>query len=124
MRQTFITSERVIRERPEELTRWLAAYARGHRYGLDHKDETVQLASELTGVTDLDNFNWTFDWYVENNIVDPNFRVPPESIDYMQDLGIRLGGQRTKLPYERIVNPTFRERALALIGEYQPGASG
>lgn len=124
LRQTFITSDRVIRERPEELTRWLEAYARGHRYGLDHKDETVQFASELTGVTDLDNLNWTFDWYVQNGIVDPNFRVPPENIEYMQDLGIRLGGQRTKLPYERIVNPAFRERALAALGEYQPGANG
>ena len=124
LRQVFIASERVMRERPDELTRWLAAYARGHRYALDHRDETVRLASELTGVTDLDNLGWTFDWYVQHGVVDPNFRVPPEKVDYMQELSIRLGSQRTKLPYERIVNPTFRERVLASLGEYRPGASG
>jgi len=124
LRQVFIVSDRVIRERPDDLTRWLAAYARGHRYALDHKDETVQFAAELTGVNDLDNLSWTFDWYLQNGVVDPNFRVPPENVEYMQDLGIHLGGQRAKLPYERIVNPAFRERALATLGEYQPGASG
>jgi ABC-type nitrate/sulfonate/bicarbonate transport system substrate-binding protein len=119
LRFGLIASDRVIRERPEQLTAFLRAWTRGHRYALEHKAETVALAAKITGLDNLDDLNWTFDWYVRNQVVDPNGRLPPESLQYMQELSVATGAQATIVPEERLVDRRFMEQVLAQLGPYQ-----
>ncbi|HEX6983942.1 MAG TPA: ABC transporter substrate-binding protein, partial [Planctomycetaceae bacterium] len=49
VRVTTITSDQVIASKPDVLTRFLTGYAKSIRYAIQHKDESVALATKLTG---------------------------------------------------------------------------
>lgn len=118
LRFGMIVHDRVIRERPEQLKAFLRAWTRGHRYALEHKAETVALAAKITGLDNMDDLSWTYDWYLRNKVVDPNGRLPPESIQYMQELSVATGAQASVVPEEKIVDRRFMEQVLAQLGEY------
>lgn len=118
VRLGLITSDKTIKEKSEPLTRFLVAYAMGHRYALQNKDETIKLASKITGMT-VEKMAWEFDWYIKNKVFDPNFGVTPAQIKYMQELSIQSKAQEKMVPFEKMVNLEFRKKVLETIGEYK-----
>lgn len=122
MRLTVATSDKVLRDRPDAVVSFIAAYAKGIRYGLDNKDETIDLMAEITG-SDRKAMESSWDWFVKNKALDPNATLRAEQIDYMQDLYIKLGLQKNKLPLSRIADLSLQQKVLAKIGPYQPGTT-
>jgi NitT/TauT family transport system substrate-binding protein len=117
IRYTFVTSEKVLQERPGDLTKALIAHARGIRYAITHKEETVALMAELAKV-DRKSVDWVFDWYVKKRLMNPNGNISHENLKWMQELNMGLGRQTRVLPYDQVATDEFQRKVIAAIGEY------
>ena len=118
IRYTFVTSEKVIAERPGDLLKAMVAHAKGLRYALAHKDETVALMAELAKV-ERSAVDWVYDWYVKNRLMNPNGTISRENLQWMQELNVGLGRQTKMLPLDQVATDEFQKKVVAAIGEYK-----
>jgi ABC-type nitrate/sulfonate/bicarbonate transport system substrate-binding protein len=116
-RNVIVTTDRVIRERPDELRRFLIAKAKGVRYCLEHRDETIGLMAKYTH-QDRSEQAWVYDWFVSKKLMQPNGYVSPAALEWMQALNVRLGRQSRVLPITEVATWEFQERIVAELGEY------
>lgn len=117
-RFTLITTDKVIRERPDDLVKALVAQARGIRWVMDQKNkpEVVRLMAKY-GKRKPDEVDWIYDWFLANRQFNPDGDVSAASLTWMQDLNIKAGRQKTVLPIEKVLAAEFQKKALAAIGE-------
>ncbi len=118
IRYSFVTSEKVIAERPGDLVKAMIAHAKGVRYALAHKDETVALMAEL-GKVERSAVDWVYDWYVKNRLMNPNGNISRENLQWMQELSVGLGRQTKVLPFDQVATDTFQKKVLEAIGEHK-----
>lgn len=107
-----------VKNRANVLQEFLIQQTRGVRYALDHKDEMVALASEKVG-RPANSLDWEHDLYREKKIVNPNGEISRESIEFQQDLSIKIGQLKTKVPYEQVYDGTFIATTLTKLGRYK-----
>jgi ABC-type nitrate/sulfonate/bicarbonate transport system substrate-binding protein len=117
-RFTFITTDKVIRERPGDLVKALMAQAKGIRYAMNprNKDEMVRLMAKY-GKREPKQVEWIYDWFVANKQFNPNGDVKAASLNWMQELNVKLGRQKAALPIEKVATWDFQKKMLAEIGE-------
>ena len=118
IRYTFVTSEKVMKERPDDLGKAMIAHARGLRYAIIHKDETVALMAEL-GKIDAKTAGWVYDWYVKHRLMNPNGNTSRENLRWMQELNVGLGRQTAVLPFEQVATDEFQKKVVAAVGEFR-----
>ncbi|MDP2728097.1 MAG: hypothetical protein Q8P59_11210, partial [Dehalococcoidia bacterium] len=110
---------KLIRERPQLITAWLTARARGVRYAMEHKDEAVALGMKLLKSEDKAAMERAFDDHMKYKIMYPNMDFTPEQIDTIQTDAIAAGTMKEKLPFDKVANTKFLKEMLAQIGEYK-----
>lgn len=117
-RFALITTEKVIKERPGDLTKALVAQAKGIRWVMDPKNkaETVILMAKY-GKRKPEDVEWIYDWFLANRQFNPNGDVSAASLTWMQELNLKAGRQKAVLPVERVATSEFQKKALAEIGE-------
>lgn len=115
-RCTICVSDKMLRDHPDRVAAYLAGYARGIRYGLANREETIDLMMEATGASRAD-MEFSFDWFVQTKALSETGALRPEQIDYYQDLYVRLGLIKQKLPLEQVADLSVQPKAMALLGE-------
>ncbi len=117
-RFTLITTDKVIRERPGDLVKALIAQAKGIRYAMNpqHKDDIVRLMAKY-GKREPKQVEWIYDWFVSNRQFNPNGDMMAASLNWMQELNVRLGRQKKTLPIDQVATWEFQKKMLAEIGE-------
>jgi ABC-type nitrate/sulfonate/bicarbonate transport system substrate-binding protein len=117
-RFTFITTDKVIKERPGELVKALIAQAKGIRYAMHpkSKDEMVRLMAKY-GKREPKQVEWIYDWFLANKQFNPNGDVGAASLKWMQELNVTLGSQKKVLPLDQVATFEFQKKMLAEIGE-------
>jgi ABC-type nitrate/sulfonate/bicarbonate transport system substrate-binding protein len=118
IRYTFVTTDKVIGERPGDLLKAMVAHAKGLRYALAHKDETVALMAEMAKV-DRKTVEWVYDWYVKHRLMNPNGEISRENLRWMQELNVGLGRQTRVLPFEEVATEEFQKKTVAAVGEFK-----
>ncbi len=118
VRFATVASEKTLRDRYEELVRFCTALTRGIRYCMDHREETIELGVRLVK-RDRDDVARTYDWFAQNNGLEPNFYFPPEGLRYLQELNVRLGTQARILPPEEMATWEVQKRVVAALGTYR-----
>ena len=118
IRYTFVTTDKVIAERPSDLVKAMIAHAKGLRYALAHKDETVALMADL-GKLDRKTAEWVYDWYVTHRLLNPNGEISRENLRWMQELNVGLGRQSKLLPYEQVATDELQKKVNAALGEHK-----
>jgi ABC-type nitrate/sulfonate/bicarbonate transport system substrate-binding protein len=118
IRFTHVTTDKVIRERSGDLLKALIAHARGIRYALANREETVALMAEMVKV-DRKAVDWVYDWYARNRVMNPNGDISRENLRWMQELNVRLGRQARVLPYEQVATDEFQKKVVAALGEFR-----
>lgn len=113
-----ITSDRVIKDKPDVLQRFVIGQARGVRWAMDHKDEAVTLAMRETGL-DRQPAEWSYDWHIEHKVFNPNFGIPDDQLRYMQESAVQLGEQRAVLPADKVADFSFQKKAVSQLGPYK-----
>jgi ABC-type nitrate/sulfonate/bicarbonate transport system substrate-binding protein len=118
IRYTFVTTDKVIAERPGDLVKAMIAHTRGLRYALAHRDETVALMADLAKV-ERKAVDWVYDWYVKHRLMNPNGNVSRENLKWMQELNVGLGRQTRVLPFEEVATDEFQKKVVAAVGEFK-----
>ena len=117
-RFTLITTDRVIKERPADLVKALVAQAKGIRYAMNpnNKDDMVRLMAKY-GKREPKQVEWIYDWFVANKQFNPNGDAKAASLNWMQELNVKLGRQKKVLPVDQVATWEFQKKMLAEIGE-------
>ncbi len=118
IRYTFVTSEKVIAERPGDLVKAMIAHAEGLRYAIAHKEEMEALMADL-GKLDRKTADWLYDYYMKNRLLNPNGDISQEHLQWMQELNVRLGRQAHVMPFDRVATDEFQRKAIAAVGPFK-----
>jgi ABC-type nitrate/sulfonate/bicarbonate transport system substrate-binding protein len=117
-RNVVVTTDQIIKERPDHLRRFLLAKAKGIRYALEHRDETIAIMAKVSKQEPAE-VAWVYDWFVRKKLMQPNGYVSPAALNWMQDLNVRLGRQSKVLPIEQVATWDFQKQLVAELGEYK-----
>lgn len=115
--QGAYTSGAVIAEKRDILVRTMAAYAKLYRFVQtpDAKDDFMAVRKALyPNATDEQN---AAQWNVIQKYrpFAESLALDQERLDYMQNLNVELGVQKSVLPYDQIADMTIAKDAVALI---------
>jgi len=117
LRVCMVTSGKVIKERGDDLVKFLAAEMQGLRYALSHKDDTVALTREITHAKPDDpRPAFVYDDALANHAIDPDLPLPADKFNWMQDQLIKVGKLKARLDLATVMDDGPREKALKLAG--------
>jgi len=116
LRMCTMTNSATLKNRHEDLVRFLAADMAALRYALAHRDETIALTKQITGSKDDDpRPAYIFDDAVKNHAIDPDIGLPLAKLDWMQQQSIKVGDQPHVVDLAKITDPGPRSEALARL---------
>jgi len=117
MRLCLDVSGKMVREHPEEATRFLAAQIAAGRYAVGHREETIALTREVTGAKPDDpRPEFVFDETIKKRDFDPEVPIPMDKLGWMQDQLLKTGNVRQPMDLSKLVAPEVRAKALELAG--------
>lgn len=120
VRFVLITTDKTIREKPEALGAFLSGYARGIRYTLANRDETIALTRKTIKADTSDPAPaFIYDTSVREKLLAPNLAVAEDQIAWMQDLNLKLGKQKAAVPMNRVVDLRFQQQVVAKLGPHK-----
>jgi NitT/TauT family transport system substrate-binding protein len=95
---------------------FLTAEIKAFRFAVSHRDETIKLTREATEApADDPRPGYVFDEGVKPGVVAPDFPIPIDSFNWMNDQLVALG-QIPKTDVAKMIDPELRVRALERIG--------
>ena len=111
-------SDKTIKDRSDDLTKFLAAEMEGWRYALDNRDKEVALSNQITrSKPDDPRAAYIYDDVKRISAIDPDMPLPIDKLTWMRDLLVRTGNLKTPVDVGKLVAPRPREAALKLIGK-------
>lgn len=116
--QASYASERAIRERRDVLVRTLAAYSRLYRFisSPESRDEYLAARAVALGKDERTEALAQWDFFQKHPSFAVDLVLPEQRIQYMQNLNVSLGVQKTLLPYGRVSDMSLAQDALKLLG--------
>jgi ABC-type nitrate/sulfonate/bicarbonate transport system substrate-binding protein len=110
-----VMSARTIERRRDAATRFLAGYLEGLRYCVRNREESINLAAEISDQDPHARFAFAYDEIVDHHMVSVMMDIPRDKIAWMQDMMIRLGRQEKPLDLDRFIDTSLRDKALQLL---------
>jgi ABC-type nitrate/sulfonate/bicarbonate transport system substrate-binding protein len=116
--QGAFTTEKAIETKRDVIVRTLAAY--GKLFRLLHnpagKDAFMKARAEVAKSTTAEDNESTWDYIQTYKPYGVNLVISEERINYMQQLNVDFGVQKSILPYDRVTDMSIARDALKLIG--------
>jgi NitT/TauT family transport system substrate-binding protein len=107
---------RTLRDRRPAAARFIAAEIDGLRFAMSHRDDTIRVASEITGMKPGDpRPGFVFDAAVRAGSVATDLPLPLEKLDFMQKQFVSSGMLTRPADLEKVIDRDLREEALALL---------
>jgi NitT/TauT family transport system substrate-binding protein len=107
---------RTLKERRPAAVRFLAAEIEALRFAMSHRDETIRVADEITGMKPDDpRPGFVFDAAVRANSVATDLPLPLEKLDFMQKQLVTAGTLTRPGDLEKMIDRGLRDEALALL---------
>lgn len=114
--QASYTSDRTIARKRDVVVRTLAGYRRMYEYlnGGDSLQDWIE--ARTTALQGDQTVQATNQWKLlqQSQMMPADLVLPPDRIEWMQELNLSLGIQQTKIPYKQITDPTIAEDAIKL----------
>jgi len=118
IKRCITVSGKTLRDRRDDLARFLAAEMNALRFALDHRDKEVALTNEITRrKSDDPRAGFLFDEAKRLSAVDPGMPIPAEKLAWMRDLLLKTGNLKSSVDIDALVDNGPREAALELIGK-------
>lgn len=118
MRLCMFTTGDVLKRRPDDAVRFMAAEMTALRYALTHRDAALKLTRTLTGIKPDDpRPEYIYDDTVRTHGVDPDIGIPMDKIDWGIQLMVKAGKVPADFDAQRIIDASVREKALALLAK-------
>lgn len=111
-------SGKTLTQRRDDAVRFLAAEIEGLRFAMSHRDETIKLTRDITGMKPDDpRPAYVFDEAVKTRSVDTEMPIPMDRLDVMQKQLVGAGSMARPVDLEKVVDKGVREQALALLAK-------
>jgi NitT/TauT family transport system substrate-binding protein len=118
LRVCQITTGATLAKRGADAVQFLAADIEGVRYALAHPEEEMRVAREATQAKQDDpRPKFMYDYVVQHHAVDPDLKVPLDSLVWMQDLLVTTGNLDKKADLAKLADEATHSKALALVGK-------
>lgn len=112
-RFVIVANGDALKSRPDGAIRFLAGEMEGLRYALSHRQEELQLTSKTINLpVDDPRITYLFDALKDGNMVAPNCDIPREKIEWLQNLRVDLGIQKSKVDLNTLIDDSYRQKAL------------
>ncbi len=113
LRTCTMTNSATLAKRHDALVRFLAADIAALRYALSHRDETLALTREITGISaDDPRPAYIYDDAIRTHAVDPEMGLPLVKLDWMQQQSVKAGDQPHALDLAKFADAGPRQEAL------------
>ncbi|MBV8535559.1 MAG: ABC transporter substrate-binding protein [Alphaproteobacteria bacterium] len=122
MRLCMFSTGSALKRRPEDAVRFLAAEMAALRYAVTHRDASLKLTRDITGIkSDDPRPEYIYDDTVRTHGVDPDISIPMDKVDWAIQLMVNAGRVPPSFDPKRIIDASVREKALARVaGEQKP----
>jgi NitT/TauT family transport system substrate-binding protein len=107
---------KTLAQRRDDAVRFIAAEIEGMRFAMSHRDETLKLTRDITGMKPDDpRPAYVFDEAVKTKAVATELPIPMDRLDAMQRQLVSTGSLARPIDLEKVVDKGAREQALALL---------
>jgi NitT/TauT family transport system substrate-binding protein len=118
MRLCYFSTARALSTHHEAAVRFMMAEMTALHYALSHRDETLKLTREITGIKPDDpRPAYIFDDAVRTHAVDPDLNLPVDKAQWMADQLIEDGKLPKHYDVHQMVDATIRAEALKRLGK-------
>jgi NitT/TauT family transport system substrate-binding protein len=115
LRLCIATNANVLKNRRDDLVKFVAAEMEAYKYAEVHPADAVKLAHEMTHTaTDDKRAGFIVNQALENKQIDPNLAIPEDRIQWMQDLFASANVIPKALPIGDVVDRSVRDEAAKL----------
>jgi NitT/TauT family transport system substrate-binding protein len=109
---------KTLAQRRDDAVRFIAAEIEGMRFAMSHRDETIQLTRDITGIKPDDpRPAYVFDEAVKTKAVATELPIPMDRLDVMQKQLVSSGSLARPVDLEKTVDKGAREQALTLLAK-------
>ncbi len=117
MRLCYFSTAHAIAAHREAAVRFMAAQMTALHYALTHREETLKLTREITGIKPDDpRPAFIFDDAVRTHAVDPDIGIPIEKVQWMADQLVEDGKLPKHYDVHQMIDPSIRAEALKRLG--------
>ncbi|MFI7617482.1 ABC transporter substrate-binding protein [Nonomuraea terrae] len=117
-RYALITRDDVLQSKGAAVTGLIAGLVEGIRYADAHPDEAKALAAKTLKVAPTDPMiGETYKEFHDGGYLAMNGEIPVKQIKYLADLQAKLGITEAPIPVDPMVDDSYRQKAVAEIGE-------
>jgi ABC-type nitrate/sulfonate/bicarbonate transport system substrate-binding protein len=117
-RYALITRTDVLQGKGAAVTGLIAGLIEGIRYADAHKDEAAALAAKTLKISATDPLIATaYQEFHDGGYLAMNGEVPVKQIKYLADLQVKLGITTSPVPVDPMVDDSYRQKAIAEIGQ-------
>jgi NitT/TauT family transport system substrate-binding protein len=105
-----------LKERPADAAKFIAGEILALRYAVKHKDETVKVAQEVTGIKPDDpRPAFIFDLAMKQDAIGTDLPIPADKISWLQSELMHLGKVKTPTDVNKLIDTKPREAALKML---------
>jgi ABC-type nitrate/sulfonate/bicarbonate transport system substrate-binding protein len=114
--QGAFASDRVIAEKRDILVRTLAAYGKAYRFvnSPSSREEYIKAFHDGVGPDTEEQAVDQWTWFQQNKAYNVNIVLTPDRINYMQQLNVSLGVQKSVLPMDKVADMSIARDAAKL----------
>ncbi len=118
MRLCYFSTARALSAHREAAVRFMVAEMTALHYALSHRDETLKLTREITGIKPDDpRPAYIFDDAVRTHAVDPDLNLPVDKAQWMADQLIEDGKLPKHYDVHQMIDASIRTEALNRLGK-------
>lgn len=118
LRGCIMTNSATLSGRHDALVRYLAAEMAALRYAVTHREETLALTREITGIAaDDPRPAYIYDDAIRTHAVDPELGLPLAKLDWMQQQSVKAGDQPRLLDLAKFADAGPRQEALRRVDQ-------
>ena len=109
-------TSKMLKERPDDAAKFLAAEMEGLRYAASHRDETIKLTHDIAGSKPDDpRPAFVYDWALKVGAIGTDLPIPMDKLDYIQKMTVSVGSMPKPIDLTKVVDTSIREKALQLL---------
>lgn len=118
LRLCIATNAGVLKNKRDELIKFIAAEMEAYKFAEEHPQEAVNLAHEMTHTgTEDKRAGFIVNQAIENKQIDPNLAIPEDRIEWMGELFAGANVIPKARPVADLVDKSVRDDAAKLAGK-------
>jgi NitT/TauT family transport system substrate-binding protein len=118
VRLCVATNKDVLANRRDDLVKFIAAEMDAYKYALDHPDQAVKVAREMTNAKPDDKrAEFIAAQVLKEKQVDPTLAIPADRIEWMQQLFVKAGVIKETVPVSTLIDTSVRDDAAKQAGK-------